>query len=365
MRANHVMLWVSHVLIRHSESSPLVSFDVADWRLPPGQPSRNREEARALAEQVAVEAQRGTPFAELARVYSEDPTTRAAGGSLGGIPAYFLSSWPQVLDALTATPRGRCTRVVETEYGFHVFERRRPPPERTLSGARIVIGHEEAPWLEVVQRRPLPKRSRTEALALAQSIYERARSNPGEFERLVDGYSEHRDAARAGDFGSWSTLELTSFPRELEVLQRLSSGEVAPPIESLIGVQVIQRAPERPRQEFAMVQLQLRFDASLPDEDPHSKRSIARRAHALAPELARDPERFAALRHELCCARPIRVIEGRDVHALERALAELQPGQIAEQPIEDAAWYLIPQRLDTAVLPPPVTAHLDFGAPDE
>ena len=141
-----VMLWVSHILIQH-EGSPgrEVSFAPSQWQSQAPPPVRTREEARQLAVRVAAEAVRSPEaFARLAAQYSEDIVTKDSGGSLGGISASQFFEEPQVLDALSQTPPGTLTRPVETRYGFHVFLRRAPPEESVVSGAHIVIGHDDA-----------------------------------------------------------------------------------------------------------------------------------------------------------------------------------------------------------------------------
>src|SRR5262249_2985714 len=144
-------------------------------------------------------------FAAMAERVSEDVATNTRGGSLGGINAFMLQTCPEVLDALSALKQGEVSRPVESAYGFHVFLLRAPPRDATVSGARIVVGYDEAPWLQAfLARRPLPRRSRAEALALAQKVYERARQGE-DFQRLVEEFTDHQEAVRKGDFGAWST----------------------------------------------------------------------------------------------------------------------------------------------------------------
>ena len=59
---------------------------------------------------------------------------------------------------------------------------------------------------------------------------------------------EHRDLSRDGDLGTWSSREASPFPREIERLQGLRVGEIAPPIDSPYGFQILLRTSvaERP-----------------------------------------------------------------------------------------------------------------------
>jgi hypothetical protein len=181
----------------------------------------------------------------------------------------------------------------------------------------------------------------------------------------VQQHSEHRDAARAGDFGTWSTLAPTPYPREIETLASLEVGEVAPPRDTLFGYQVIRRMPDRPRREFAMVRLQLRFDPAAPDAEPSSKASVSKQANALAEKIRRDPSHFDVWQKENCCLQIDRVVEGTNVPALEVALAQLEPGEIAPEPIEGNLEYLIAKRLELSALPSLPATRFDLPAPAE
>lgn len=295
--------------------------------------------------------------------FSEESETRERAGSLGGVVAGHLSMWPQVLDAVEALEPGAVSKVVATEYGYHVLHRRPPIPEAVVSGAHIVIAHADAPWLQMAASGAVPARSRQDAQALAARVAAEARATPGDFAALVAKYSEHRDAARGGDFGSWSTHEPAGYPREIKTLAGLAIGEIAGPIDTRFGFQIIQRTENRPRQHYAMTKLQLRFDTERTEPDPASKPVVFQKARALAKSLQEDPARFGPLQQELGCPEVWEVIEGRELPALEVALEHLAPGQIAKQPIEDGeVEYLIPKRLHVGLLPPAPKTRFELAA---
>jgi hypothetical protein len=341
---NNVVLWVSHILIRHNESrNEDVAFVLSDWHAVLPAPARSRGEALALAEEIARRAQENPrSFAELAREHSEDITSKERGGSLGGLTAYQFSIWPQVLDALAALPAGTSSKVVETRYGFHVFHRAPPPPRMTLTGARIVIGYDSAQWLRVVGRGALPSRTREEARTLARRIYEQAKQQPSNFDALVARHSEHIDAIEGGDIGTWSTLEPCDLPRELEVLRGLTVGEIAPPLDTLFGYEVIRRVPERPRKEYAAQMIRLEFKPEAAEGDPSSRTAIGARAKSVADLLAKEPSRFGEQQQEVCCASDQQWQEGRGFPAIMHAVRPLTPGQIAREPVAaDVAYYVV------------------------
>ena len=115
-----------------------------------------------------------------------------------------------------------------------------------------------------------------------------------------------------------------------------------------------------------MTRIELRFDSELPATHPNSKSAMRDQADLLAQRLRREPALFSALQSELCCALVSRVVEGRDLPALEQMLASLKPGEIAAQPVEDVeVEYMIPKRLEAGALPPPVAALFELPSPVE
>lgn len=360
---DQVILWVSQILIRHDQSDPDPAFQPADWHSESPRPKRSRVEALVLARELREQASKDPAhFAALASSHSEDVATRSQAGSLGGIRASQLLLWPTVLDALAATPIGHVSEVVETSYGFHILQRRAPPPESTVSGAHIVIGHQAAGWVRILGRGEAPLRSRDEALALANQLYEQAKRKPPEFSALVAQYSEHRDAAHGGDMGTWSIREPSFYPRELEVLAGLAVGETAPPLDSPVGFQIIQRTPNRARGRFAVDEIRLFFDPARSAPDPTSPALVLEQASQLSAALRADPSRFYDIRKDLCCRYSEQWEEGRGSPTLTDALSRLQLGQITSEPIQTELSYVIAKRLD----PPkrwPASVRFDLPQP--
>lgn len=358
-----VVLWFSQILIRFSGARiATVSFDLADWSSVPPPPTRSRAEALALASHLASLAQREPlRFGEFARRYSEDLTTRDRGGSLGGTSADQLKRWPAVLDALAATAPGQVSRVVETEYGFHILYRSPPPPEKSAAGAHIVIAHDDARWIRFVARGAIQRRSRADAISLAAHLYELLRQQPDRFDELVDRYSDHRDATRRGDFGTWSNRAPTPFTREVEVLTALAVGEVAPPLDTRFGIQIIRRLPNVERRDYAMTAIRLRYDPKAKLEEPLSRLEVGARANALAKGVTSDPKQFGVLQKELCCPFVERWEDGRGSPVLTTLLERMQPGEIAKEPVETDSSFVIAKRL---VLEPPTWPSTVYDLPD-
>lgn len=361
-----VRIWASHILIRHRDATlggvvfgPLETVGARSS-------IRTRAEARELAERVADEA-RAVPeqFAALARRRSEDRVTQITGGSLGALHGLSLLVFPQVLDTFAALQPGEVSRAVETDYGFHVFQLRPIPPEHTFNASHIVIGYDEATWLaENLARGPVPRRSRAEALTLATDLYERARAAPLDFADLAARHSEHRDAVHGGDFGAWSTRRPEGYSRELELLLELPVYGVAPPIDTLFGIEVVQRTPDRPRERLAMEMIRLPFDPAAAPSEPTSKPAVLELATRLARQLSSDPQHFPALQAEYCCAgQSMQWTQRQEPTLVAFAAERLELGEIAAQPIEFASSYAIAKRIDPELAPPLTRLVFQLPAP--
>ena len=100
----------AHILIMHKDSA----------RVPPGI-TRSKEEALALAQKIAKEAQaEGADFAALAKEYSDGPSA-PDGGNLGIFtPADMVKPFS---DATSNLKVEEVSDPVETEFGYHIIKR--------------------------------------------------------------------------------------------------------------------------------------------------------------------------------------------------------------------------------------------------
>jgi len=343
-----VVLWVSHIVVRHSASRAEVSFSPAYWFSVQPAVTRSREEALTLALTIAEQAKR-TPheFAALAREYSEDLGSRAEGGALGGVQASQLEPWPRVLDALAAIRPGQTSDVVETPYGFHILHRSAPCAEARLSGAHIVIGHDQAKWLDVFARGQRPGRSRDEALALATEVFMKAKTAPTRFAELVQQYSEHHDAVIDGDFGAWSTREPVDFPPRMKRLRELEVGEVGAPIETHLGFEIIVRTAPRQRERYrarlAIFPVE-KADMDSPRVDAAASQAALARANLLADACSHGSACFET---NVSQVGESEWEEGRRFATLSAELKHLRPNQVTPTPVASEDGYIVAQRLPT------------------
>jgi hypothetical protein len=109
-RGDPVEVWsVSQLLIAHQDSTAPVSVD------------RNRDEARARAEQIKAKIEAGVSFEILARMCSDDMKSWRNGGLL---PPSVPGKFPKVVDlALRRAGVGHLTGVVDSPAGFLLLRR--------------------------------------------------------------------------------------------------------------------------------------------------------------------------------------------------------------------------------------------------
>jgi hypothetical protein len=355
-----IVIWVSHVLISHRDQQEDIVLRSVTWH-PDTPPARSRSEALKLALRLADDA-RAHPetFEALARQNSDDEVTRANGGSLGGQRA---SSLPLIfIDALTVMHSGEVSRVIETSLGYHILMRRSPPPEEDVEGRHIVIRY--AGTSSSIDNSP-SDRTRDQALALANLVAAQARDGAASFESLVSQYSEHADRIDGGDIGVWSTRAPGNAPREVELLSHLKTGEVASPIDSVLGFQVFQRIEPSSRGRLATAAIRMQFEPQLPPEDPRSRGRIRDEAYALARKLHGAPSTFVEVQRQHRGKKPEVFEWGHESPQITRVLENLRFGEVASEPAEIPFYFVIPMRLDPALVTasePPVPEELPIRA---
>ena len=101
---------VKHVLVKYAGS-----------KRAPATVTRTREQACLRAEEARKQLEKGMPFADVVKTYSEEPGAATREGSLGAIGRGTLV--PAFADAAFELHAGEVSQVVETDFGFHVILR--------------------------------------------------------------------------------------------------------------------------------------------------------------------------------------------------------------------------------------------------
>ena len=88
-------------------------------------------EERELAESLLVEIQQGADFSELARIHSIDTSTKDSGGDLGYFERDIMV--PEFDKVVFKMGIGELSKVVETDFGFHIIKLTEIQPENIKS----------------------------------------------------------------------------------------------------------------------------------------------------------------------------------------------------------------------------------------
>lgn len=87
----------------------------------PDSVTRTREDACLRAQEARAQLEKGVSFAEVVRIYSDEPGATTREGSLG--PIERTQVVPPFADAAFELHAGEVSHVVETDFGFHVIMR--------------------------------------------------------------------------------------------------------------------------------------------------------------------------------------------------------------------------------------------------
>ena len=164
-------------------------------------------------------------FSTLARLYSEDPGTARNGGDCG-----FFGRGEMVPEfsavAFNMTDPSRISKIVETEYGYHILQF----VERL--GDRVRVRH-------ILRRPRIPKQSVDNCLAKLDTIANDIRSGNHTFEFCVNGYSEDKDTRNNNGLMTFrpdpsvpgvSKFEMQQLPQDVaKVVDKMHVGEISDP----------------------------------------------------------------------------------------------------------------------------------------
>jgi peptidyl-prolyl cis-trans isomerase SurA len=210
----------AHILIMHTES----------LRAPP-EITRSKEEALALAQEIAKKAKaEGADFAALAREFSDCPSS-AEGGNLGNFPPQQMVG--PFSEATMKLAIGEVSDVVETPFGYHVIRRQEVQVVPKASAKHILVQYQGS-----MRAGPDITRTKEEALARVQECLKRAEAGES-FEDLAREYSDGPTAPRGGDLGEFSQGMMD--PAFDEAVFACEVGEITGVVETPFGFHIIYR----------------------------------------------------------------------------------------------------------------------------
>ena len=163
-------------------------------------------------------------FAEVAVLYSEEPSANQTKGALGWIqPFRYVYSFE---DAVYTTPVGEVTPVFRSPYGFHIAK---------VEGER---DFEEVRASHIMKMTPMGDIQRmADAQVAMDSIYQLAIQDTTDFAALAQANSEDRGSAmRGGDLG-WFGRGAMVQPFE-DITFDLEIGAISKPFQTRFGIHI-------------------------------------------------------------------------------------------------------------------------------
>ena len=118
----------------------------------PAEVKKSKEDAKKLANEIATKAKNGEDFAKLARENSNDAGSKATGGVLTAAvnkDANYVTEFKEA--ALDLDKEGEISKVVESEFGFHVIKAnkiRTDIKESQVKVEKIFVSTMPDPWQE-------------------------------------------------------------------------------------------------------------------------------------------------------------------------------------------------------------------------
>lgn len=163
-------------------------------------------------------------FAEVAVLYSEEPSAKQSQGALGWIqPFRYVYSFE---DAVYTTPVGEVTPVFRSPYGFHIAK---------VEGER---DFEEVRASHIMKMTPMGDLQRmADAQMAMDSIYQLAIQDTVDFAALAQANSEDRGSAvRGGELG-WFGRGAMVQPFE-DITFDLEVGQISKPFQTRFGIHI-------------------------------------------------------------------------------------------------------------------------------
>jgi peptidyl-prolyl cis-trans isomerase SurA len=193
-----------------------------------------KDSLRRKAEMVLKLAKKGNDFAQLASLYSDDPTGKE-GGDLG----FFRKGdmIPKFEEVAFALKPGEISKVVETEFGYHIIKVEEKKDD--LLHARHIL----------ILVRPSQKdslRTREPADSLYHQLLEGS-----DFGELAKKFSTDEESKKLGGELGWYPVDQMT-PEFREGVKDLNIGEISLPLESQFGIHILKVLDRREQRKLTL-----------------------------------------------------------------------------------------------------------------
>ena len=162
-------------------------------------------------------------FEEMALQYSQDPSAKNAGGSLGFVKRGTLVTEFEAV-AFNLEP-GEISDPVKTQFGYHIIE------TQEIRGDKINVRH-------ILLTPPITEEDESLAYKKAFALKDSAKTME-DFLRLVNTYSMDKETKKSGGNLGWINPKTYPIPEFGMVLNQINSNECAGPIRTDLGYHLV------------------------------------------------------------------------------------------------------------------------------
>ena len=162
-------------------------------------------------------------FEEMALQYSQDPSAKNAGGSLGFVKRGTLVTEFEAV-AFNLEP-GEISDPVKTQFGYHIIE------TQEIRGDKINVRH-------ILLTPPITEEDESLAYKKAFTLKDSAKTME-DFLRLVSTYSMDKETKKSGGNLGWINPKTYPIPEFGMVLNQINSNECAGPIRTDLGYHLV------------------------------------------------------------------------------------------------------------------------------
>ena len=162
-------------------------------------------------------------FEEMALQYSQDPSAKNAGGSLGFVKRGTLVTEFEAV-AFNLEP-GEISDPVKTQFGYHIIE------TQEIRGDKINVRH-------ILLTPPITEEDESLAYKKAFTLKDSAKTME-DFLRLVNTYSMDKETKKSGGNLGWINPKTYPIPEFGLVLNQINSNECAGPIRTDLGYHLV------------------------------------------------------------------------------------------------------------------------------
>ncbi len=189
---------------------------------------------RSVGENIVEMAKKGKDFAQLASLYSDDPTGKE-GGDLGFFKKGDMI--PKFEQTAFALKPGEISDVVETELGFHVIK---------VEGKRDDQVHARHILLLVAPN----KKDTLQAEQFADSLYHLLLEG-ADFTEMAKQFSVDEESRKIGGELGWYPVDQMT-PEFKEGVRDLNVEQVSPPLKSQFGVHILKILDKREQRKVTL-----------------------------------------------------------------------------------------------------------------